>query len=63
RSIVMIRGHRSAWHPRPVVVDVKELTFLDDDRFAGAPAVLANAFHVADVDYRWERGVRVPLAS
>jgi hypothetical protein len=63
RSIVMIRGHRSAWLPRPVVVEVKELTFLDDDRFAGAPAVLANAFHVADIDYRWERGVRVPLAS
>ena len=63
RSIVMIRGHRSAWHPRPVAVDVKELTFLDDARFAGAPAVLANAFHVADIDYRWERGVRVPLAS
>ena len=63
RSIVMIRARRSVWHPEPVAVDVKELTFLDDARFGGTPAVLANAFHVAGVDYRWDRGVRVPLGG
>ena len=61
RSIVAIRGRRSEWHPMPVEVDVKECTFLDDPRFQGARPVLANAFHVADIDYRWDRGIRLPL--
>lgn len=60
-SIVMIRGRRSEWHPQPVEVDVKERTFLDDERFGGATPVLANAFHVADLDYRWDRGIRTRL--
>ena len=60
-SIVMIRGRRSEWHPRPVAVEVKERTFLDDTRFGGANPVLANAFHVQDLDYRWDRGIRIPL--
>jgi hypothetical protein len=60
-SLVAIRGRRSEWHPMPVDVDVKECTFLDDPRFQGARPVLANAFHVADIDYRWDRGIRMPL--
>jgi hypothetical protein len=58
-SIIMIRGRRSSWRPEPVAVEVEECTFLRDPRFGGAPAVLANAFYVSDVDYRWDRGVRV----
>lgn len=61
-SVVAIHGRRSEWHPTPVEVDVKECTFLDDARFRGARPVLANAFHVADIDYRWDRGIRMPLA-
>lgn len=61
RSIVMIRGRRSAWRPQPVEVDVRECTFLRDPRFGGAAPVLANAFHVSDLDYRWDRGIRMPL--
>jgi len=60
-SIVMIRGRRSAWHPESIAVDVGECSFLRDPRFAGAQPVLANAFHVADIDYRWDRGSRVAL--
>ncbi len=59
-SIVMIHGHRSSWHPRPIAVDVKTCTFLDQPPFAGR-ARLASAFHVADIDYRWDRGRRVPV--
>jgi hypothetical protein len=54
--VVLIRGVRSAWDPQPVTVDVRELTFFRQDLFGGVEPVLANAFHVADVDYRWQRG-------
>jgi hypothetical protein len=55
-SIVLIRGVRSTWDPQPVSVDLHEVAFFRDARFAGVEPVLANAFHVAGVDYRWERG-------
>jgi hypothetical protein len=55
-SVVLIRGVRSAWDPQPVSVRVDEIAFFGDARFRGEAPVLANAFHVADVDYRWERG-------
>ena len=61
-SIVMIHGQRSAWRPRPVAVDVQSCTFIERLPFAGE-ALLANAFHVTDIDYGWDRGVRVPIAG
>jgi hypothetical protein len=59
-SIVMIHGRRSTWRPTPVEVDVKACTFFDHEPFADSTPVLANAFHVHDVDYSWDRGVRQP---
>jgi Uncharacterized conserved protein (COG2071) len=53
--LLSVRGVRSAWDPQPVAVDVQELSFVSQERF-GAEPVLANAFYVGDVDYRWERG-------
>ncbi|HET7855323.1 MAG TPA: DUF2071 domain-containing protein [Gaiellaceae bacterium] len=53
-AIVAVRGQRSGWEPQPVSVDVRRVAFFEREPFADA--VLANAFHVADVDYRWERG-------
>lgn len=58
-SMVMIHGHRSSWRPEPVAVEVKACTFLQDRRFGGAAPVLANAFYVSDLDYRWDRGRRI----
>ena len=63
RSIVMIRARRSAWDPQPVAVDVKTCSYLDRSPFAAAGPKLASAFHVAGVDYGWERGIRVPLGE
>jgi hypothetical protein len=60
-SIIMIRGRRTEWHPEPIRVEVKECSFFQDPRFAGVTPILANAFHVSDLEYRWDRGVRVPL--
>jgi Uncharacterized conserved protein (COG2071) len=55
-SVVLIRGVRSAWNPQPIAVDAHDIAYFDDQRFGGGAPVLANAFHVAGVDYRWERG-------
>jgi hypothetical protein len=60
-SIVRIRGVRRRWDPEPVAVEVRECTFLEHEPFARERPVLANAFHLQDVPYRWERGVVEPL--
>lgn len=54
-SLLAVRGVRSAWNPEPVSVEVRDLDLLSAERF-GAEPILANAFYVGDVDYRWERG-------
>ena len=60
RSLVVVRATRAAWDPQPLDVEVRQATFFDRDPFRQVEPVLANAFHVADIDYRWERGVVVP---
>ena len=57
-SIVVVKAHRTQWRPTPVTVDVGRATFFGQDAFSGAQPVLANAFHVSDLDYGWHRGVR-----
>ena len=51
-AIVAVRGVRAGWEPQPVRADVHRNDFADE--LGGGS--LANAFHVGDVDYRWERG-------
>ncbi len=63
RSIVMIRGRRSQWQPRQVAVEVKTCGFLEQAPFGAAEPRLASAFHVADLDYGWDRGVRVAIGQ
>jgi hypothetical protein len=53
--LLSVRGTRSVWDPRPVAVQVGELDFFSAGPF-GAEPILANAFYVSDVAYRWERG-------
>ena len=60
-SIVRIQGVRRRWDPQPVAVEVRKATFLERGELAGRPGVLASAFHLQDVPYRWERGVREAL--
>jgi hypothetical protein len=57
-SIIVVKAYRTEWRPEPVAVTVSRLTFLSQGPFAGTRPVLANAFHVADLDYGWHRGVR-----
>jgi hypothetical protein len=63
RSIVMIRGRRSQWQPRQVAVEVRTCGFLEHAPFDATEPRLASAFHVADLDYGWDRGVRVPIGQ
>ena len=53
---VVIEGRRSEWSPRPVVVRAWKVAMFDEEPFAGITPVLANAFMVEGVPYRWERG-------
>ena len=62
-AIVAIQATRAGWRPEGVSVSVEQLAFFDQAAFAGCTPVLAAAFHVADIDYRWERGVRYPIAA
>ncbi|MFD9595222.1 DUF2071 domain-containing protein [Kitasatospora sp. NPDC059973] len=61
RSMIVVKATRTQWDPVPVAVEVPRLTFFDHGPFTGSRPVLANAFHVADVDYGWEAGHRRAL--
>jgi hypothetical protein len=54
--VVAVRGIRGAWDPKPVSASVYRCDFC-------AGGTLANAFHVAGVDYRWERGSLIPTRT
>jgi len=58
-SIVAIRAERPEWNPQPVAVEVRQCAFLEGAPFSRAVPLLANAFYVHDVPYKWERGRRV----
>ena len=62
-SIVVIKGVRQNWRPRPVHVEVFENTFLEHPPFGCANPVLASAFYVHDIPYCWKRGVRHPITE
>jgi len=62
-SILRIQGIRRDWNPNPVAVEVLENSFLRQEPFCRARPILANAFHVHDIPYRWQRGIRTPLEA
>ncbi len=53
---VVIEGRRAAWTPRPVAVHDWHVGLFQEASFEGLRPVLANAFAVESVSYRWERG-------
>lgn len=60
-SIVAIEGRRANWRPQAVRADVRRLAFFDQPAFHGCQPRLAAAFHVSNIDYHWQRGVRHAL--
>jgi hypothetical protein len=55
-SFVVIEGSRGEWKPRPVVVKNWEVGLFREFPLCDATPILANAFVVENVDYRWEKG-------
>jgi hypothetical protein len=55
-AVVAIGATRANWRPSPVSVDVRRLSFFDRPPFRDCAPVLAAAFTVKDIDYRWSRG-------
>jgi len=60
-SIIRVQGVRQEWNPRPVSVKVHRNAFLEQERFRGSGAVLANAFYLENVPYAWRPGIREAL--
>jgi hypothetical protein len=61
-SMILIEGQRKEWHPVSVRVEVRQATFFEVAPFHEITPVLANAFMVSDIPYRWKRGVLEPLS-
>ena len=53
---VVIEGKRREWVPRPLRPVEWKVGLFDEAPFRGVAPVLANAFRVEGVPYRWERG-------
>lgn len=55
-SFVVIEGSRDSWTPRPVRITDWKVGLFNELPFMGSRPVLANAFMVEDIAYRWEKG-------
>ncbi|MBN9693693.1 MAG: DUF2071 domain-containing protein [Verrucomicrobia bacterium] len=53
---VIIEGSRADWTPRPIAVERCEVALFQEPPFREAMPLLANAFAVENVAYRWARG-------
>lgn len=55
-SFVVIEGTRQEWSPRPIEVEKWQVGIFDEPPFKGVTPVLANAFTVEGIPYRWSKG-------
>lgn len=55
-SVVVVEGSRQTWKPRPVEVKSWKVSFFDESPLNAYTPILANAFTVENVEYRWEKG-------
>lgn len=58
---VVIEGKRSEWTPRPVRILDWRVSLFNESPFRGVTPILANAFKVEGVPYRWEKGRLITL--
>jgi uncharacterized protein YqjF (DUF2071 family) len=56
QTFIVIEGSRQHWEPRPLHVTHWRVGFFDESPLSAATPILANAFTVEHVDYRWKRG-------
>jgi hypothetical protein len=55
-KFVVIEGTRTDWVPRPVQVRHWRVGLFDEGPLQAAEPILANAFAVENIDYRWNKG-------
>jgi hypothetical protein len=55
-TFMVIEGSRQDWVPRPVAVKKWEVSLFDETPLRETEPILANAFAVEGVSYRWEKG-------
>ena len=55
-TLMVIEGGRSNWAPRPVRVTDWQVAMFDETPLRAANPILANAFAVERIPYRWEKG-------
>lgn len=55
-KFVVIEGSRQEWTPQPVAVRAWQVGLFAEAPFCGTKPILASAFAVKEVAYRWERG-------
>jgi hypothetical protein len=53
---IVVEGRRSTWAPRPIRVAEWDVSLFDETSLRTVKPILANAFEVNDVAYRWEKG-------
>ncbi len=61
-SIIRIEGVRQHWEPQAVSVKVLQNTFIEKPPFY-QKGILANAFHIQNIPYRWKPGIREALLN
>jgi hypothetical protein len=61
RSMIVVKGIRQQWRPKPIRVGLEKCAWLEHAPFAASPRILANAFWLENIPYRWERGVAMPI--
>lgn len=61
RTMVVVEGAREEWHPHPVSVESWSVALFDKPPLAGVKPILANAFALGGVPYRWKRGRVMPI--
>lgn len=61
-KMLVVRGLRTAWDPRPVLIASHSSSFLERPELAREGPRLANAFFVENVPYSWKPGVLEDLA-
>jgi hypothetical protein len=54
KKVLTIQGVRENWEPSPVEITKNKIGFIDRMNIPGM--VLANAFLIQDIPYRWEKG-------
>ena len=56
QKMVVVKGLRQDWKPKPVAVKSQRVDFFDTDHFQDLKPRLVNAFYVENIDYSWCRG-------